>query len=364
VGSVAAVAVTLVLALVWLPSSVSTVLKFRSGAIGSLRDKEFYIYRHSLDNVSLLFGSVFWGCLASGVLLFCSFGLVTFLFVWEPSQDTMIRFAAQLLAISITLGLRSLLMMCVSSLFLGFYRSTPAWSSLMMVVLECWSLGTTVATIATRLVLMIILAAAYVGRLDTAIFAKGVDSGAFGILQDRYPILLRKDLLLHEAHRHPFIERLGTIYMLKIKHGNEFGRAPESAWRVVLTLALMPWLRKFRFDEDEHAEDGNPMESDDAPRRGAVVLPQSTELLALRQRVAELQKRNDFLLNHSEDDASIHSAFSLGSMTDNSDPLRQSLRSNPETHPSRGFLDRREPDPDSDGTGTGTMQDYSTLAAC
>ena len=33
------------LATIWLPSSVSTILQFRSGVIGSLRDKQFARYR-------------------------------------------------------------------------------------------------------------------------------------------------------------------------------------------------------------------------------------------------------------------------------------------------------------------------------
>ena len=53
------------------------------------------------------------------------------------------------------------------------------------------------------------------------------------------------------------------IYMLKLKHGNEFGRAPQSAWRLIVVQALMPWLRRYRVDEVELDEDGNPILPDE-----------------------------------------------------------------------------------------------------
>ena len=44
-GALAAVALSLSLAIVWIPSSVSTILQFRSGVIESLRDPYFQKYR-------------------------------------------------------------------------------------------------------------------------------------------------------------------------------------------------------------------------------------------------------------------------------------------------------------------------------
>ena len=56
---------------------------------------------------------------------------------------------------------------------------------------------------------------------------------------------------MHDAHRHPYMERLGVIYMLKLRHGEEFGTRSGSAWRLIMVMALMPWLRRYRLDEDE-----------------------------------------------------------------------------------------------------------------
>mmetsp|Transcript_26265 Transcript_26265/g.61054 ORF Transcript_26265/g.61054 Transcript_26265/m.61054 type:complete len:99 (-) Transcript_26265:298-594(-) len=50
------------------------------------------------------------------------------------------------------------------------------------------------------------------------------------------------------------MERLGVTYMLKLRHGDDFGTRAGSAWRLIVVLALMPWLRRFRLDEDEKEE--------------------------------------------------------------------------------------------------------------
>lgn len=48
-GGLTAVGVTLALAVVWIPSAVSSILQFRSGHIGSLRDKRFQKYREARE---------------------------------------------------------------------------------------------------------------------------------------------------------------------------------------------------------------------------------------------------------------------------------------------------------------------------
>ena len=55
-GLIAALSITLV----YIPSSIHTVLKFRSGVIPSLKDPQFINYRKNLHNQTYLIGSMFW----------------------------------------------------------------------------------------------------------------------------------------------------------------------------------------------------------------------------------------------------------------------------------------------------------------
>jgi len=90
----------------------------------------------------------------------------------------------------------------------------------------------------------------YIGRLDTPVFARGVGNLSFYTL-DGLPNQFRKDMLLHDAHRHPYIESLGKTYLLKLRYGDKFGTRAGGAWRLIFCLALMPWLRRYRLDDGD-----------------------------------------------------------------------------------------------------------------
>jgi hypothetical protein len=105
-----------------------------------------------------------------------------------------------------------------------------------------------------RLVKLIMISAFYIGRLDTPLFAPGV--GMVGPMHlDAHPIQFRKDLLVHDAHRHPYIERLSVIYLLKLRYGEQFGHRAGGQWRLIFVIALMPWLRRYRLDDGPSYED-------------------------------------------------------------------------------------------------------------
>ena len=75
--------------------------------------------------------------------------------------------------------------------------------------------------------------------------AQGV--GEVGPLKlDRLPFAFKRDLLCHEAHRHPYLELFGTICLLKLRCGEGFGSRAQASLRVLATLTLMPWLKKYR----------------------------------------------------------------------------------------------------------------------
>jgi hypothetical protein len=85
----------------------------------------------------------------------------------------------------------------------------------------------------------------YIARIDTPFMAPGV--GVFGPVHvDGYPLAFRKDVLLSEAHRNVYLERLGLLFLLKLRCGDRFGSRAGGAWRLLYVLCLMPWLRKYR----------------------------------------------------------------------------------------------------------------------
>jgi hypothetical protein len=71
------------LAAVYIPSSIATIIRLRSGLIGSLRDERFLAHRFALDQTTMLFGAAFWGALLTCIVLWAIMGLVGFLIVWS-----------------------------------------------------------------------------------------------------------------------------------------------------------------------------------------------------------------------------------------------------------------------------------------
>jgi hypothetical protein len=64
---------------------------------------------------------------------------------------------------------------------------------------------------------------------------------------DNWPTVTRKEILIHEAHRHPYLEQLGYLYLMQLRYKDgRFATRSCSAWRLVFVAALMPWLHKFR----------------------------------------------------------------------------------------------------------------------
>lgn len=105
-----------------------------------------------------------------------------------------------------------------------------------------------------RMCKLLITSALYVGRIDTPFLAPGV--GRLGDLElDGYPVVFMKDILSHEAHRHPYLELMGVIYLMKLRYGEHFGNRAGSTWRLIFVYALMPWLSKYRILREVKAED-------------------------------------------------------------------------------------------------------------
>lgn len=161
---------------------------------------------------------------------------------------------AQLVGIAVTLCLKQIVLLFLRKQFrAAFYRMMPLKDNFMNVMLEAWNIGLSSGIMFMRAAKLLLITVFYLGRLDTPLLADGV--GLVGPIQlDSYPYSFRKDLLQHDAHRHPYIERLTTLYMMKLRYGKDFGNRANSCWRVLFALCLMPWMRKYRLRELQSLE--------------------------------------------------------------------------------------------------------------
>jgi hypothetical protein len=130
-------------------------------------------------------------------------------------------------------------------MYKGFYRKRPLAANLSALALECANFALSAGFVFLRMVKLLFTAAVFIGRIDTPFLAPGV--GRVGCLElDYYPYIYRKDILASEAHRHPYIETLGVMYLMKLRYGENFGKTAGSCWRLLFVYALMPWLHRYR----------------------------------------------------------------------------------------------------------------------
>jgi hypothetical protein len=135
-------------------------------------------------------------------------------------------------------------------MYQAFYRKRPLPANITLLGLEWENFTLSVAFVVVRAVKIIITSGFYIGRIDTPFLAKGV--GKINNFElDNYPTVFLKDLLSHEAHRHPYIETLGTMYLMKLRYPGHFGQRAGSAWRLLFVYALMPWMHKYRIHVGE-----------------------------------------------------------------------------------------------------------------
>ena len=171
---------------------------------------------------------------------------------------------------------------CRQSYYKAFYRRRPAAANISALALECTNFSLSVGFVFLRMCKLIITAALFVGRIDTPFLAPGV--GRLGPLElDNYPNVFLKDILGHEAHRHPYIELMSVIYLMKLRYGSNFGQRAGTTWRLIFVSALFPWLNKYRIlEKDTPDVDDLQLEVQDEPFEEAFesVLPFERRLSA------------------------------------------------------------------------------------
>lgn len=104
-----------------------------------------------------------------------------------------------------------------------------------------------------RFTQFILAACFFVGRTDVPFLSK--DVALFGYAFDYVPRNFVKDILVHEAHKHPYFERLLAMYLMKLRYGDKFSNEAGACWRQLFVTTLMPWMIKLRVFSDKRLED-------------------------------------------------------------------------------------------------------------
>jgi hypothetical protein len=112
-----------------------------------------------------------------------------------------------------------------------------------------------------RLTQFLLAMAFWVGRIDSVFLSEDVE--VFGYRFDTVPFKYISEILVHDAHRHPYVERMGAMYLMRLKYGEHFCSDAGAAWRRLFISTLYPWMLKYRAGFDDDADDSSADEQDE-----------------------------------------------------------------------------------------------------
>jgi hypothetical protein len=197
---------------------------------------------------------MFWGSILGSILLGLTIGVVAFFSLWQLTSCLAQKFVGFLIGSGFIAAIRALYWHRLRRvLYSGFYRARPLPANWVAVMDESVN-SLTIVTGLVRLTKMCLCAVFHVGRIDQPFLASGL-----GVSADSYYNWFMNDVLAVEAQRHPYIETLGFMYLMELRHDTDFISRAGATWRLLLVTALMPWLQKYRvmckFTEQNLPED-------------------------------------------------------------------------------------------------------------
>lgn len=160
------------------------------------------------------------GALVGSQVIGAIFGVLVFSSLWQIITFYMQRLIVFLVGLGLVIGILWLFIERLgrSYAWQAFYRTRPFASNWLNVLNECVALVLMLYTAFARLITLFLLSTLYIGRVDTPF----IDERNQFVTQycDSYHQLFVAGLITVEAHRHPYIETLGTMLLFKIRHGS------------------------------------------------------------------------------------------------------------------------------------------------
>ena len=189
-----------------------------------------YGLRKAPDKATILQGSMFWSILFSAGLMGFVFAFLLFLILWQSTSAVAQRVIALLVGLIIVILIQLVsFLLCRIFTSVTYYRKRPKATNILLLTRECAYFALTIFTALVRGAKLVLITIFFVGRVDVPFLAPGIaEFRGLGVYIDNLPQVFLMDILQHEAHRHPFIETVGVMCLLKLKHGRQFAskRAP------------------------------------------------------------------------------------------------------------------------------------------
>lgn len=130
----------------------------------------------------------------------------------------------------------------------ALYRRSVFGANITGVFFECWNFSTAALTIIKRIGLVVATSFVGLGRIDIPFLHPSLGNDA---VADNF----RREILVHDAHMHPYLDRLSGMYMRRLRDRERFGSVEGQAWRCLFVIGLCPWLVKYRINRSYSSEE-------------------------------------------------------------------------------------------------------------